>query len=221
MQAQIEDGLRLRLGHFIGAVCRACEAFIDEQDKRRDVFRGPGAVHQFLPRNGGVIRLADKRDHFIDIGDGDGEAEQDMGAVARLLEFEFRAARDGLFAEIDEGRENLLEIHQLRAAAVEREHVDGEIRLQWRMRKKLVEHDIGHRVALELDHHAHAVAVGIVAQIADAFDDLFIARIRRCVRQASPCSPDTGISVKMIAWRSLRISSNAVRARMVMLPRPV
>ena len=35
---------------------------------------------------------------------------------------------------------------------------------------QLVDDDLGHRIALELDDDAHAVAVRFVAQIADAFD---------------------------------------------------
>ena len=35
---------------------------------------------------------------------------------------------------------------------------------------ELVEHDVGHRVALQLDHDAIAVAVGLVAQVGDALD---------------------------------------------------
>src|SRR5262249_3003309 len=39
---------------------------------------------------------------------------------------------------------------------------------------ELVEHDVGYRIAPKLDHHAIAVAVGLVAQIRDALD-LFLA----------------------------------------------
>ena len=38
---------------------------------------------------------------------------------------------------------------------------------------QLVDNDLGHRVALELNHDAHAVAIRFIAQIADAFD-LFV-----------------------------------------------
>ena len=52
----------------------------------------------------------------------------------------------------DEGLEQLLEGHQPRPAAVERQHVDAEARLQRREAVELVQHDVGHRVALQLDH---------------------------------------------------------------------
>ena len=59
-----------------------------------------------------------------------------------------------------------------RPAAVQRQHVDAEAGLQRRVAVELVEHDVGHGVALDLDDDAHAVAVGFVAEIGDAFDAL-------------------------------------------------
>ncbi len=61
----------------------------------------------------------------------------------------------------------------LRAPAVEREHVHAEGRLQRGESVELIEHDIGDRVALQLDDHADAVAIALIAQIGDAFDTLF------------------------------------------------
>ena len=51
----------------------------------------------------GIGRGADHADDLVDIGDRDGEADQDVGAVARLVEQELGAARHHLFAEGDEG----------------------------------------------------------------------------------------------------------------------
>ena len=109
-------------------------------------------------------------DHFVDIGDRDGEADQDMGAVARLAEQVLGAPVDHLLAEGDEGRQQVLQIHHLRPAAVERHHVGAERRLQRGEAIELVEHHVGHGVAAQFDHHAVAVAVGLVAQLGDAFD---------------------------------------------------
>ena len=95
-----------------------------------------------------------------------------MRAVARLAEQEFRAPPDHLLAERDEGGENVLEAEQLRAAAVQRHHVDAEARLQRREAVELVQHHVGDRVALQLDDDADAVAVGFVADVGDALDAL-------------------------------------------------
>ena len=95
-----------------------------------------------------------------------------MGAVARLGEQELGAPGDHLLAECDEGVEHVLQRHHQRAAAVERDRVDAETRLQRREAIELVQDHVALGVALELDHHAVAVAVGLVAQIGDAVDFL-------------------------------------------------
>ena len=175
MQAQVEDGLRLNFAEFVGRV-QSCgvEGFIDQSDQRTDIADGPITRHQFGAGDSGIGGFADKGDDFVDIGDGDCEAEQDMRAVAGLFQFEFGAARDDFFAEIDKGGEDAFQIQQFRAAIIERQHVDGEIALQRRMGEQLVQNHFGHRVAFDFDNHAHAVAVGFVAQFGNAFDDFFV-----------------------------------------------
>ena len=116
---------------------------------------------------------ADQTDHLVDIGDRDGEANLQMGVVARLGQTELRAPCDDGFAVVDEGAQHVVKRHQLRPSAVERDHVDGEARLQRGVAPELVQHDVGHGLALQLNDDAHAVAIGLVAQIGDALDLLF------------------------------------------------
>src|SRR5262249_39564934 len=66
--------------------------------------------------------------------------------------------------------EQVLEIHDLRTAALECDYVGAEGRLQRRVSVQLVEYDIRHCVALELDDDAITLAVGFVAQGGDAVD---------------------------------------------------
>ncbi len=115
---------------------------------------------------------ADERDDLVDIGDRDGKADEDMRPLARLAEKIDGAPGHHLLAEGDEGGEHVLEVHQHRPPAVERQHVDAEARLQRRVAVELVEDDVGHGVALQLDDDAHAVAVALVAQVGDALDEL-------------------------------------------------
>ena len=107
-----------------------------------------------------------------------------MGAVARMVELELGAPRDDLGAEADERLEQLLEGHQLRPAAVERQRVDAEDGLQRREAIELVQHDVGHGVALQLDHQAHAVAVALVAHLGDALDLLVAHHLGDALVQA-------------------------------------
>ena len=93
-----------------------------------------------------------------------------MGTVARMVELEAGAPCEHFGAEADEGLEQLLEAHQLRAAAVERQGVDAETRLQRREAVELVEHHVGHGVALQVDDQPHAIPVAFVADLGDALD---------------------------------------------------
>ena len=56
--------------------------------------------------------------------------------------------------------------------------------LQLRLLVQVVQHDLGHLAALELDHDAHAGLVGLVADVGDAFELLLAAPARRCARAA-------------------------------------
>ena len=109
---------------------------------------------------------------LVDIGHGDGQSDQDVGAIPRLGEFEPRAADHDLFAEVDKGGQHLAKAHLLGPAAIQRQGVDRKGALQLGEPIELVQHHLAAGVALELDHHAHARAVAFVAQVADALDAL-------------------------------------------------
>ena len=77
-----------------------------------------------------------------------------------------------LLAEGDEQRQHVLQVHHLRPAAVQRHHVGAEGGLQRREAVELVQHHVGHGVALQLDDDAIALAVAFVAHVGNAFDPL-------------------------------------------------
>jgi hypothetical protein len=133
---------------------------------------GQARVIKPLARLGGVARRADGGDHLVHVRHGDGEAAQDVRTLARAAQFERGAARHDLLAEVEEGGQEASERQSLGPAAVERQHVAGEVRLHGREAPELVEDHVGRRVALELDDHAHAVAVGLVLNVGDALDAL-------------------------------------------------
>ena len=93
-----------------------------------------------------------------------------MTPITRLAQQEPGAANHDLLAEIDKGSDHLAQTHQDRAAAIDRQHIDAERGLQRRVAIELVQHHIGRGVTLQLDHHAHALAIALVAQISDALD---------------------------------------------------
>ncbi len=173
LQAQLEDAAGLRFGEPVLAVLVERVARVgDEQDQRRHVLGGPGPAHQRLARRRRVGRGPDETDHLVDVGHGDGEADLQVGGVARLGEPELGAAGDDLLAEVDEGHQDVAQVHQLRSAAVQRDHVAAERGLHGGEAPKLVQHHVGDSIALQLDDDAHALAVGLVAQVGDALDAL-------------------------------------------------
>ena len=107
-----------------------------------------------------------------------------MGAIARLGEIENGAARDDLAPVAQECLEHLLEAEQLRLAVDERDHVDAEHGLERRLREQVVQHDFGDFTALQLDDDAHAVLVGLVAQLGDAVDFLVAHQLGDALEQA-------------------------------------
>src|SRR5262245_9324530 len=171
LQAQIENGFGLLGRELVGAVGRDLVArIVDQRDHRLDVTRRPVARHQGLAGGIGVGGGPDQLDHLIDIADRNGEPDQHVGAITRFAEQILGAAGDHLLAEGDEGGEQVVQIHDLRAAALERDHVGAEGGLQRRVAVELIEHDVSHGVALELDDDAIALAVGLVAQRGQAVD---------------------------------------------------
>ena len=125
-----------------------------------------------------VGRGADEADHFVDIGDRDREADLDVRVVARLGEQIFGAPGDHVLAKIEEGAQHVGQRQHFRPAAVQRDHVGAEARLQSGEAPELVQHHVGDRVAPQFDDDAHAVAIGFVAQIGDALDALLAHQFR-------------------------------------------
>ncbi len=172
-QGQGQDGAGLLVAEADQAALFLHGARVGDQvDQRQHVAGRPGLGHQALAGLGRILGRADDVDEFVDIGDGDGQADQDVAAIARLAQFELGPPDHDLFAELNEDLDQLLEAHLLGAAPVQGQHVDAERALQRREAVELVEDDLARSVALQLDHDAHAVAVGFVADVRHALDAL-------------------------------------------------
>ena len=139
------------------------------------------------------VALADDRDDAVDVVERDQEAEQQVRAVAGLGAVVLGAPPDHFLAVVDEVAQHLAQreharlerrvgaggvLHPLAALGRhERQHVEGEARLQRRLLVELVEHHLRRRVAGQLDHDPHALAVGLVVQPLDAGDPLLLVRL--------------------------------------------
>ena len=170
LQTQLQNGLGLDLRKPVAAVLHPAPRLVQQRDHGGQVRHRPGLLHEPRPGGGRVARRADDLDHLVDVGHGHGEAGQHVGPVPGLAQLEDGAPADDLFTERNEGGDDLLQVHRLRLAATEGQHVDAEAGLQGGVAVELVEHHVGHGVALDLHHHAHAVAVRFIAQLGDALD---------------------------------------------------
>ena len=108
----------------------------------------------------------------------DQQALEDVRARLALGQLVLGAADDHLALVLDVVADHLAQRERARHAVDERDHVDAEGRLHRRVLEQLVEDDLGDRVALELDHEAHAALVGLVAQVGDLGDPLVLRRAR-------------------------------------------
>ncbi len=95
---------------------------------------------------------------------------QDVGPGLGLAQVELSAPADDLAAMLDVVTERHLEGEDARLIVDQSQQVDGNAVLQLRVLEQLIEHMLRMRVALELDHQAHALAIRLVAQVCYAFD---------------------------------------------------
>ena len=174
VEPQVEDRADLRFGQPVDLARGLRFDRFDQLDVGRDLVDRPFARQQLLARFGGRRRPADDPHHFVEVGDRDDQAEQDMRALAGLEQLELRAPSDHFLAEADEGLDEVAKRQRLGPAAADRQHVGREARLRRRVPPQLVEHDVGRRIALQVDDDPHAFAVQFVADVGDAFDPLVL-----------------------------------------------
>ncbi len=103
--------------------------------------------------------------------------EQDVGAGLLLGELVLGAAHDHFALVGDVVVDHRAQVERAGDVVDERDHVHAEGGLHRGVLVELVEHDLGDRVALELDHEAHPALVGLVAQVGDLGDPLVVDEV--------------------------------------------
>ena len=149
LQLQFDDGLGL---------------FLAELESGNQVLAG------FARHFGG----ADDADDFVEVVQRLLEAEQEVLALACLAQFELGAPADHFDAVIDEVLDAIDQAQLARLPVDDGQHDDAEADLKLGVLVEVVEHHLGLFAALELEDDAHAVAVALVAYVADAVDLLFV-----------------------------------------------
>jgi hypothetical protein len=143
----------------------------------------PALAHQRALGERRRRRGLDRLDELVDVGERDRQALEHVAALARLAQGVHRAPRDDLAPVLEEDRDQVLEVAELRLAVDQRDHVDAERVLQLGLLVEVVEHDLGHLAALELDHDAHARLVGLVLDVADALQLLLVHQLGHPLEQ--------------------------------------
>ncbi len=157
--------LELRLDLLAREACEAGEPHVE--DRLRLDLAQLEPLHQLRARLVGVGGSADERDDRVDVVERDEVALEDVRAGLGLAQLVLRAASDDLALEVEVVRDELEQRERARDAVDERDRVVAERRLQRRVLEELVQRDLRHRVALQLDLDAHAGAVGVVREVRD------------------------------------------------------
>ncbi len=125
--------------------------------------------HQGGARRFGGARGLDEGDHLVDVIEGDEKPLQDVGAQLGPLEQELGAAGDDLLAVIEVVDQHLLEGEQAGLAIDQGDHDQAKGDLHRRLPEELGQDGARLDGAGHLDGQAHALAVGLVAQVGDPF----------------------------------------------------
>ncbi len=193
VQAEVENGLGLDRRQVVLAVnqavlrlqlVRAAGVLTGALQHRQHVAGRPGLGDQFLARLGGARRCLDQLDDRVDVGQRYSEAFQRVAALAGLAQQVHRAPGDHFTPVPNEGLNDLLQVEHPWLAIDKRHHIDAKHRLQLGLRVQVVQHHIADFAATQLDNHAQAVLVGLVAQLGNAFNLLLFYQLRNALNEA-------------------------------------
>ena len=167
-------------------------------------------LDQTLPGDVDGLRRPDQRDHFVERVERLDQTAQDVGPLVGLAQPVGGASDDDVELMVDVMPDQLVEPQRAGNAVDDRQHVGAEAGLQLGVLVEVVQHHLGHRVALELDDDADAdpvaalvLDVGDAGELAvadllgDRGDEVVVVDLirqfgdddRRCGRGSPPRSP--------------------------------
>ena len=116
-----------------------------------------------------VSDAPDQGDHFVQCVERLDQTAQDVGAFVGLAQPVGGAPDDDIELVRDVVADHLVEAQRARHPVDDRQHVGAEAGLQLGVLVEVVQHHLGHRVALDLDDDPQADAVaGLVLDVGDA-----------------------------------------------------
>ncbi len=131
-------------------------------------------AHQLLAGAVAVARAADQFDDRVEVLERRQQPLEDVRAGLLLGELVLGAPDDHLALVIDVVLDHFPQVQRAGDVVDERDHVHAERRLHRRVLVELVQHDLGDRVALELDDQPHPALVGLVDQVGDLGDPFVV-----------------------------------------------
>ena len=131
----------------------------------------------------GVLGLADEPDHEVELIDGLAQPFEDVRLLLGPREVVLGPAGDHLAPEADELGEHLLQRHHLGPSSHQRQHDDAEGGLHLSVLIKLIDDDIRHLPASELQHDPDALATRLVAPLRDTLDPLVADQLADLLHQ--------------------------------------
>ena len=141
----------------------------------RDADRLAGEIFdQVGPGLGAVLAAANDADDVVDPVQRNLIALQDVLALARFHQQVSGAPPHHVDAVIDEVLDGLHQAHLFRLAVDHGQEDHAEAFLHRGVLEELVEHDLRLATALQLDDDAHAIAIALVAHVADLVDHLVV-----------------------------------------------
>src|ERR1039458_5804780 len=135
------------------------------------------------PRLSRLAGRAHDPDYFVEVVERLLEPQQQVLALARLAQFVIGAAANHFLPVVDEVLDDVHEPQFPGLPVDNRKHDHAEAGLKLGVLVEVVEHHLGLFPALQLEDNAHAVAVALVANIADALDLLVVHQGRRLLDQ--------------------------------------
>ena len=177
LELQFDDGLRLARREVEWA--KRCRGVFTQESTVVDFDFARQSQLGILGRR----RCPDQGDDLVDAQQRLGESEQKVLSLASLAQQEVRAPPDYVLAMGNEGLEVFDQADFLGPAIDDGEHPHARAVLQIGVLVEVVQHNVRVVTALYFKNDAHAGAVALVADIADALDLLLVDQVRSLLDQ--------------------------------------
>ena len=125
----------------------------------------------------GSLAFFDDIDHLVDVVACNDETFQDVGPFLCLAQVVLRAPDGYVVPVLNKVADEIPEGEKLWASLDQGNAVDAEARLERCHLEELVQHDACIGIALQIYYNAHAFAVALVVDVADAFYLLFTNKL--------------------------------------------